>query len=148
MDLKNIVESNTLDRYSFGAFLRERREELGLSVRELAKNLGISAVYLSDIERGNRNAPSNDDLLNKLMKYLDIPESEKEYFTDLAAATRDFVFPDINLYLGREYKARYAMRYARDLNMDDKFWTQIIEELSRREEEMASKQKEAEQNER
>ena len=137
-----------MDRYSFGAFLRERREELGLSVRELAKNLGISAVYLSDIERGNRNAPSNDDLLNKLMKYLDIPESEKEYFTDLAAATRDFVFPDINLYLGREYKARYAMRYARDLNMDDKFWTQIIEELSRREEEMASKQKEAEQNER
>jgi transcriptional regulator with XRE-family HTH domain len=39
-----------------GAWLRERRTRAGLSLRDVGARLGYSAVYLSDIERGRRNA--------------------------------------------------------------------------------------------
>jgi predicted transcriptional regulator len=37
-----------------GQFARECREKAGLSLRALAKRMGISAPFLSDLERGNR----------------------------------------------------------------------------------------------
>lgn len=37
-----------------GETFRRARERNGLSVRELARRCGVSAVYISDIERGNR----------------------------------------------------------------------------------------------
>jgi transcriptional regulator with XRE-family HTH domain len=44
-------------RSRFGEFARERREELGISVQELAQAAGISASHLSKIER-NLISPS------------------------------------------------------------------------------------------
>jgi len=41
-----------------GPWLRERRQVAGLSLREMARQVGFSAPYLSDIERGNRNPPA------------------------------------------------------------------------------------------
>lgn len=38
-------------------WLRWKREQSGLSLREMARRLGFSAPYVSDIERGNRPAP-------------------------------------------------------------------------------------------
>lgn len=37
--------------------LRTKREEMGVSLREMARRVGISAAYLSDIERERRTAP-------------------------------------------------------------------------------------------
>lgn len=37
-----------------GRLCRQKREQAGLTGREVAKRMGISAVYLSDLERGNR----------------------------------------------------------------------------------------------
>ena len=38
-----------------GAYAREYRESLGLSLREVARRMKISAPFLSDLERGNRH---------------------------------------------------------------------------------------------
>ena len=38
-----------------GATARLEREKSNISLRNLAKEMGISAPYLSDLERGNRN---------------------------------------------------------------------------------------------
>lgn len=44
-----------LDRENmFGGYLRTKRERLGVSMRSLAKSLGISHVYLGEIERGQK----------------------------------------------------------------------------------------------
>ncbi|HEX6537512.1 MAG TPA: helix-turn-helix transcriptional regulator [Gemmatimonadaceae bacterium] len=43
-----------------GAELRRRRQEARRSLRDVASELGVSAVYLSDIERGNRPIPRNE----------------------------------------------------------------------------------------
>lgn len=37
-----------------GQSVRCERERLGLSLRDVARAMGISAAYLSDLERGNR----------------------------------------------------------------------------------------------
>lgn len=37
-----------------GALIRKRREELGLKVFELAKKVGVSAVYITQIEKHNK----------------------------------------------------------------------------------------------
>ena len=38
-----------------GAWLRQQRLRSGLTLREVARLLGFSAVYISDIERNNRH---------------------------------------------------------------------------------------------
>jgi predicted transcriptional regulator len=51
------LKRKTLLQYEIGGKLRVLREERSLSLRELARRLGISAPYLSDIELGRRGAP-------------------------------------------------------------------------------------------
>ena len=54
-----------LNRESIGARVRHHRKKKGLSQEELAGRVGISSVYLSDIERGkNKKAPSLEVLLS------------------------------------------------------------------------------------
>ena len=41
---------------SFGEFLSKKREERDITLREMARLIGISAPFLSDVEK-NRRAP-------------------------------------------------------------------------------------------
>ena len=46
-----------------GKLIKKKREELGFSIRELAKKIDMSPVYLCNIENGKRNLPSDYKLL-------------------------------------------------------------------------------------
>ena len=46
---------------TLGQEIRELRTELGMSLREFARRLGLSAAYVSDVEHGRRH-PSMDVL--------------------------------------------------------------------------------------
>lgn len=52
----------------FGDLLRKKRREAGKTLGDLHRLLGISVVYLSDVERGNRKPLSNDRIL-KIAEY-------------------------------------------------------------------------------
>ena len=63
---------------SLGQRLRELRDRADLSLRELAKRIGISSAFLSDIELGRR-FPS-EEILGKLAGALNVaPEDLKKY---------------------------------------------------------------------
>jgi transcriptional regulator with XRE-family HTH domain len=49
---------------SFGAVIRERRTELGIGLVDMAERLGVSAPYLSRIERG-LESPPRDHLIER-----------------------------------------------------------------------------------
>ena len=83
MDLKELKMSKDINEHTFGQYLREKRETLGKSVRGFAEELGMTAAYLSDIEKGNRYAPRK--YLDKFIEAFGISEEEKEIFEDLAA---------------------------------------------------------------
>ena len=53
---------------SLGEFIRDRRDELDLSLREFARQVGCSAPFASDVERGRR-FPS-DSMLEDMARVL------------------------------------------------------------------------------
>jgi len=57
-----------------GGLIRQKRNEQGLTLREVAEDLGITRMYLSEIERGKKGAP--DDQLLNIIKTLNLDELE------------------------------------------------------------------------
>jgi repressor LexA len=55
---------------SLGEIIRNKREELGLTLDEVGSRIGFSKPYLSTIETGRVNNPPSDELLQKLEKVL------------------------------------------------------------------------------
>jgi transcriptional regulator with XRE-family HTH domain len=49
---------------SFGGVIRERRIDLGIGLMDMSERLGISAPYLSRIERG-LESPPRDELIER-----------------------------------------------------------------------------------
>jgi transcriptional regulator with XRE-family HTH domain len=60
-----------VDFRSLAEVIKESREKLGISIRELARLIDVSAPFLSDIELGRR-FPS-DEVLARLAKTLKVP---------------------------------------------------------------------------
>ena len=61
---------------SFGEYLRNRREQLGLPLRKVAAELDIDTSILSKIERSERVATI--EMLPTLAKTLEVQEKEME----------------------------------------------------------------------
>jgi transcriptional regulator with XRE-family HTH domain len=59
----------------FGDFIRQRRTDLGLSLREVERRTGIGNARLSRWERGEQR-PETPDLLTPLAAALDVPVAE------------------------------------------------------------------------
>ena len=58
---------------SFGKYLRARRQELKLSQRALAQSLKVDFSYLSKLENGHEEPPS-EDTLRRLATVLNVPQ--------------------------------------------------------------------------
>jgi len=79
---------------AFGSKLRQLREEKNISLRELAKKIGVSGAFLSDIELGRR-FPSLDKI-ELLANEIGVPVEElKQFdFRDEAESIRKMMFSD------------------------------------------------------
>lgn len=73
-----MVKQNT---HEFGRYLRRMRTEDQLSLRKAAKKLGISAVYLGEVERGVR-PPLKESRWEDLIRA--IPSIERDTLARLA----------------------------------------------------------------
>ena len=59
----------------FGIYVRTNREEVGMTLTELARQLEISPAYWSRIETGRENPPK-DELIRKAATILGLSEDE------------------------------------------------------------------------
>jgi transcriptional regulator with XRE-family HTH domain len=66
----------------FGEVLRKLRRKDGNTLGDLAELLGVSTVYVSDVERGNRNPFSTDKIL-KIAEFLQTEPTELLRSADL-----------------------------------------------------------------
>ena len=115
----------------FGEYVRERREQVGKTLRGLAAELDISGAYLHDIENGKRRAPER--LLEKMASLLEITEtSELHHFYDLAGVSQNGQHVDINSYMNSVPTARAALRTAKDANLTDEDWEKLIEIIKKK----------------
>jgi len=116
---------------NFGEFLQKKREEKQITLRGMATKLGVSAPYLSDIEKGRRNPPEMDKL-DLIANLLHLSDDDKTIMLDLAGKMRNTVAPDLPEYImGRDYVSA-ALRTARDLDASEADWLRFVEELKQR----------------
>lgn len=66
--IQKILSIKVTDHAATGDALRQRRLKAGISLREMARRLGLSAPYLCDLEYGRRTWTQErvDDYLGKL----------------------------------------------------------------------------------
>ena len=67
----------------FGEKLRQLRDERGISQKEMAKAIGVSAAYLSALEHGRRGQPTWDKL-QRIIQYFNMIWDEAEELQRLA----------------------------------------------------------------
>ena len=116
---------------NFGEFIQRKRVEKQIPLRKMAERIGISAPYLSDIEKDRRNPPEMDKL-ELISQVLLLSEDEKSIMLDLAGRKRNSVAPDLPGYsMERDYVSA-ALRTARDLDAGEEEWMKFVAELKKR----------------
>jgi transcriptional regulator with XRE-family HTH domain len=83
----------------FGDALRRLRRNAGKTLSDLAKLLGVSIVYVSDVERGNRRPLSNERIL-KAARFLHADAAPL-----IAAADRERGFIEYDISKARPLEA-------------------------------------------
>ncbi len=121
----------------FGVFLKEKRQEKNISLRELSYKANIGHTYIAKIENGSKPPPS-DDVLLRLAKGLCLDDESSEIFFDLAAKCKrinddkNFYLPaDISKYLFSEEKANHLIRKASKLGYSNEFWNELLKQIEK-----------------
>ena len=117
---------------TFGQFLSRKRQEKKISLRRRADQLGISAPYLSDVEK-NRKTAFDDERIELVSRILNLSEEEKNKMLDLAGqAKKSFIPPDLPKYINGNDYVKVALRTARDMGAGAEDWQKFIDDLKRR----------------
>ena len=111
---------------TFGTFLEQHRKDQDFTMRRFADMIGVTAPYLSDIEKGRRAAP--DAKLENIADVLHLNREEREKMYDLAALTRENqVSTDLSGYIMETDMARVALRRAKERNLSQQQWADILD---------------------
>jgi transcriptional regulator with XRE-family HTH domain len=86
---------------TFGEFLKSVRQSRGMSLRQLASEIGVVPSYLSDIENDNRNAP-NKERLDAIIEKLKLSEEEAYKLFDLAGQKNERVADDVQEIIAKD----------------------------------------------
>jgi len=81
----------------FGRFFKEKRKELGLTLRKFCLETGLDPGNVSKMERGLLPPPSSRDKLEEYAAKLNIQQDSEDWFKflDLAAATAGRIPVDV-----------------------------------------------------
>lgn len=116
---------------NFGDFISRKRIEKKITIRKMADMLGVSAPFLTDVEKDRRN-PFDIEKLNQLAHILELTKEEKDEMLNLAGKKRKTVAPDLPEYIMQRDYVSAALRTARDLDAGEEEWQRFVEELRKR----------------
>lgn len=115
-------------RGTFGNFLALKRKDAGLTIKDIANRLKISAAYYSYFESGDRKAPERD-IQDQIADILELTPSERLLLYDLAGKTRGIVAADLPDYINDNPYVRVALRKARDSKASMEQWLNFIRQF-------------------
>ena len=116
---------------AFGAYVREMREQAKLSLRQVANKLGVSHVYLGEVERGVRG-PMDKKHWPVLMRI--IPGITEQNLVDTAKLSRPYRF---KIPEGQPKYKDLTLAFARrieDADLSDREIEHMLKMLRRQEE--------------
>ncbi len=121
----------------FGEYLEEKRKEREIPLRAFAQKIGISPSFLCDLESGYRAFPSEekfDGLMERIINELALNDEEAEILRKLADESmfsKGKVPSEIIQYLKGVPTAQMALRKAKEKNVSDETWQNIVEDLKK-----------------
>ena len=132
MNYSNPFDNMEIELYTsstFGESVRIRREQLNYSVREMAKKVKMSAIYLSEIERGIRPAPSGIisgiNYEELLINVLELNDSQRETFIRMAWLSRASQNKTMDGYFIKNPWALKLILKAMEENWNDEQWVKL-----------------------
>ena len=119
--------------HTLGSFITEKRLERDMTLRGFAQKVGISPVYMCNIEKGRRFALS-DEYVESIANVLLLNRKEKAELLDLVAKAQNnpTVASDLPEYINERDIVRVALRTAKDVDASDEEWQEFIERLQKR----------------
>jgi len=122
-----------MNEHTLGSYITLKRLERDITLRGFAQKVGISPVYLCNIEKGRR--PMTDGtILEKMAAELLLDKTETALLLDLAAKSKSIpiVASDLPEYINERDIVRVALRTAKDVEATDEEWQEFIEKLQKR----------------
>jgi len=118
---------------TFATVLQKYRSRLGLSMRKFADKIGVSAMYISNLEYGQYPAPENETL-EKIIKGLQLSLQEEREVYDIAASERSetAIAQDTRDYIRENPIVVCALRTAKDGGYGLAEWERFIEECEKK----------------
>lgn len=103
----------------FGRRIRELRAERKITQKQMAAEMGVSAAYLSALEKGNRGAPSWE-FVQRIITYFNIIWDDAEELQALARTSHPRVVVDTtDLSIEATELANLLSRRIGELRRDD-----------------------------
>ena len=115
----------------FGEKIRALRKDRGVTMKQMAQAIGVSAPYLSALENGNRGLPSWY-LVQRIIAYFNIIWDEAEDITELARLSHPRVVIDTSGLspLATELANRLADNISQFSETDLKQLLQLLREVT------------------
>jgi transcriptional regulator with XRE-family HTH domain len=122
-----------VEQITFGNFLKRKRLEKEITLRGFAKMMNLSPVYICDVEKDRKPAPSAERL-KQIAERLLLSKEDIEEMLDLAALSksRPAVSGDLPEYIMEKDIVRVALRTAKEADATDEEWQEFIEKLQKR----------------
>ena len=118
-----LADNNIINKNKFSEYVKQRRTELGLTIKDFSKKIELSTTYIWDIENGKRQAPLKH--INQYISVLKIEGKEVDFFYELAGLSHSR-WLDLEDYLNETPNARKFFRIAKSLNLSDKEVSKLI----------------------
>lgn len=110
---------------TFGKYLRELRENRGLSQGQLGEKVKRNTMTISLIENGKNNPP-NGNLLDDLIRALKLNKEESNMLRNLSAIERNELPNDISIYIKRHIDIFDAIRRGMKQNKKSTDWKNVF----------------------
>lgn len=116
---------------TFGELLSFLREQKDVTLRELARGIGVSAPFLSDVEKGRRSALTAERI-EKVVTVLHLEPDEKTALYNATGKQKNSIPPDLPDYIMEHEYVSAALRTTRDLDAGEEEWQRFVDNLRRR----------------
>lgn len=116
---------------TFGELLTFLRERKDVTLRELAREISVSAPFRSDFEKGRRSALTAEHIA-KIVAVLHLDTDEKPALYNAAGKQKNSTPPDLHDYIMKHQYVSAALRTARNLDASEKEWQRFVDDLRRR----------------
>lgn len=136
MNNSNPFDNKNFETYTirtWGESIRERREQLNITARQLAKSINMSTVYLSELERCNRPAPSGFisgiDYMSRIAEALELDSSQKETFNLMASVSRLNMMNLVATYCTKNLSSLRFLLKAVETNLSNEEWEKLYQSI-------------------